>query len=111
MLSILVFLFSNLTGYVIFKVLSHPDSRVKKKLPTFRVKGVQVMPTVRIFIRKKEIKLHHWMSLTVVLVITVVSGHGLLEMLFAKGFMTGGILQGLRYPDWKQIVAPVEEKG
>src|SRR3989344_1503416 len=103
--SVLVFICSNIIGYTLFKFLSHPGSSVKRRLPYVRIKWVQVMPNVRIHVRGKVICLHHWINLSIVLVISFVVSQGILDSFFAKGILLGGIVQGFTYSDWKKIVA------
>jgi hypothetical protein len=47
------------------------------------------------------------MNLSIILVITIIMGGGLLDSLFPKGLLLGGIIQGFTFPDWKKIVTRI----
>lgn len=98
------FLLSSLVGFLVSSLISHPNSKFNRHLPHVKIKFFQISPRLKIVLRKRVINLHHWMNFSIILVITITVGWGLLDNLFSKGFLVGGIIQGFTFPDWKQIV-------
>jgi hypothetical protein len=109
--SILVFSGSGAIGYFLFNVLSHPNSRVKNRIPHVKLKWVQLTPNIRIYARGRVIIMHHWMNLSIILVISILVNQGFLDLLSTKGILLGGIVQGFTYPDWRKIVLKMEDMG
>lgn len=85
-------------GYLTFKATTHPSAKIRKKLPNFKVKRVQLFPVIRIYMFGRVIHLHHWMSLSLILALSTIHPTGLLDFMFAKGILLGGVIQGLRLP-------------
>lgn len=109
-MDLLAFLFSIFPGFFIFRLLSDErKSGVARKVPEFRVWRFQLLPSLRIFVRGKIVHFHHWLSLTIILSITLVVNAGFLDFSFVKGAMVGGILQGLTFPDKLNIIYPLEK--
>lgn len=104
MSSFLIFSTSGALGYFLFNLLSHPKSKIKRRLPHIKVKWIQIMPNIRVHAKGRVILFHHWMNLTVVFVISIIVNQGFLDLLSTKGILLGGIIQGLTYPDWKKFV-------
>lgn len=101
----LILLISSIFGYFLNRLISNHGTKFNKRLPNIKFKMIQLSPSQQINFRNKTIHLHHWVSYSVLLVITItfVSG-GLLDILYIKGFFLGGIVQGLTFPDWRKIV-------
>ncbi len=85
-------------GYLTLRATSHPTSRFRKKMPNVRVKRVQLFPVLRVFMFGRVIHLHHWVSFSIILVISAFISFGIFDYMFTKGLLIGGIIQGLRLP-------------
>jgi hypothetical protein len=86
-------------GYFSWKLTSTPGSKINKKVPKLKIKNVQLLPSIQITIRGRIIHLHHWMNLSVLLVISIFIGGSILDSWVTRGFLVGGIVQGLRFSD------------
>lgn len=98
------FILSSITGYFSWKILSHPNSKVNKKLPVIKIKIIQLCPYLQLHIGKNTIHIHHWIFSTILLIISITKVCGFLDSDLSRGFLTGTIFQGLTYPDWKHII-------
>lgn len=85
-------------GYLTFKATSHPNSRIRRKLPNVKVKRVQVFPVVRIYLFGKVFHLHHWFGFSLLLAISAFSNVSVLDHVVTRGLLLGGIIQGLTLP-------------
>lgn len=85
-------------GYLSFKATTHPNARIRKKLPNIKLKRVQVFPVLRIYMFGRVIHFHHWVSLSILLAASLFATAGVLDLMFTKGMLLGGIIQGLRMP-------------
>ncbi len=85
-------------GYLTLKATSHPTSRFRRKLPNVKVKRLQIFPVLRVFMFGRVIHLHHWVSFSIILVISSFISFGIFDYMFTKGLLLGGIIQGLRLP-------------
>jgi len=88
-----------IVGYVSSRLASHPNSKINRKLPKVRVKNVYLLPSLQIAIRGKVLHLHHWFNFTVLLCISIFVTGGILDSWLTRGFLIGGVIQGLRFPD------------
>src|SRR5688572_19916059 len=91
-------------GYYAFHLTSHPKSKLRGKIPHVKVSRVQVSPSIRLYAFGRTIWMHHWLNLAILLAISIPLNIGLLDHSVMKGFMVGGILQGLTFSDAMQIV-------
>lgn len=85
-------------GYFTFRATTHPAARLRRKLPNFKVKRVQFFPVIRVHIFGRVFHFHHWVNCTIILVLSAIHPVGILDFMFAKGILLGGIIQGLRMP-------------
>lgn len=85
-------------GYLTFRATTHPNSRIRRKMPNLRMKRVQVFPVLRIHLFGRVIHLHHWFSLSILLILSFFASIGVLDLMFTKGVLLGGIIQGLTMP-------------
>lgn len=109
MISLLIFVLAFGIGYEIFVYFNDPikqPRREKKRLPKIRYKNLEILPYVRIHYRQKTFHIHHWLTLSIITVlsITIYSGWTHAELL--RGVAVGGIIQGLRYPDRFKFTMP-----
>jgi hypothetical protein len=101
-----IFTLSLFLGYLFNNSLSKSGRRINKKLPFITIKFLQLSPNVKIHFKNKSIHLHHWLTYSVILIITFTLNTGIFESLISRGYLIGGILQGLSFPDWKKIIIP-----
>lgn len=105
------FLLALIAGFIICDIVTHPERRLRRKGGRIRIGPVQIYPTLRISIRRRTIWFHHWFNFLVLLIISTffVSG-GILGYTVVKGFLAGGVLQGLtRYPDRRNFFSREQE--
>ncbi|MBI2021709.1 hypothetical protein HYS93_02360 [Candidatus Daviesbacteria bacterium] len=88
---------------VLFHYLTHPKSSVRRKLPSLKKGPIEISPSIRFSLFGRTIWLHHWLNLLILLVVSIPLTVGFLDYTFTKGFLVGGIFQGLMYPDAGKI--------
>ena len=98
------FFVSLILGYSFNRLATKPNSRVNRNLPTIQIKFIQVFPRVKINFKNNSIHIHHWLTYTIILIITLTLNAGFLDTLYSKGYLVGSVLQGFTFPDWKKIV-------
>src|SRR4030042_7041843 len=103
-MKLLSFIITIFISYMIFDIVTDPKSSIHKRLPKFKIRWFQFLPNIRIHVKGRVIFLHHWMNLSIILVITIIISGGLFDSLFPKGLLVGGILQGFTFPAWKKII-------
>lgn len=104
-MDLLTFLPATFLGYKFFKVVSDDRrSSVAKQIPQIKIWRFQFSPNLRVFVRGRVIHMHHWINLSILLTFTFFLNMGVMDYMFTKGLMVGGILQGLTFPDFKNIV-------
>ncbi len=86
-------------GYILARVASHPNSKINSKLPKIKLKNIYILPSLKISIKGKILHLHHWFNFTVLLCLSIFVTGGILDSWLTRGFLIGGIIQGLRFPD------------
>lgn len=96
-------------GYFSLKLTSTPGSRINRRVPKLKIKNLQLLPSIQIRIRGRIIHLHHWMNLSVLLVISIFVGGTILDSWITRGFIMGGIVQGLRFSDRGKIFKKITE--
>lgn len=100
----MTFLLSSFGGFLINHLLTKPGSYMNKRLPNISIKIIEFLPSIKINLRNRTIHIHHWLGYTFLLVITITFSIDFLSTLYAKGYFVGSIVQGLTYPDWKNII-------
>lgn len=85
-------------GYLTLKATTHPTSKIRRRLPNLKVKRVQLFPVLRVYMFKRVIHLHHWVSFSIILAISAFISFGIFDYMFTKGLLLGGIIQGLSLP-------------
>jgi len=93
-------------GYYLFKATSRPSSKLHRRLPTKRIKNVELLPSIKIERRNKEIHLHHWLNLASLYIYLLTRRRKYLHHQFLNGFILGSIYQGLTYKDRFKIIRP-----
>ena len=95
-------------GFITFNITSTPGSKFNRRVPTLKIKNVQLLPSVKITLKGKIIHLHHWLQFSILLFISVVITNGFLDSPIVRGFLVGGMAQGLKFPD-RKIVQKIEK--
>lgn len=85
-------------GYFTLRATTHPNSKIRRKLPNIKTKRFQVFPVIRVNLFGRVFHLHHWLSFSMILALANFMPLGFLESTFSKGVLLGGIIQGLRLP-------------
>lgn len=104
-----VFIISFLVGFLVYKKLSIPKSRLFHShhlVPNVEIKHIEILPCLRIplgkgrFGGKRHLHIHHWIYLGLLLVISLFIDNRLTGNLsLVNGLCLGGIAQGLTYHD------------
>ncbi len=89
-------------GYLTFRIVAHPSSRIRKKLPNIKTKRVQIFPVIRFFIFGRVFHLHHWFNFSILLILSFFINNGFLDNNFTTGILMGGVLHGLSLPSDKR---------
>lgn len=89
--------------------LTHPN-KLKNRIPKIKVSRFELSPNIRISFRGRQIWLHHWLNFAILLGVSIPVTNGILDAHFTKGFLMGGILQGLLYPDRYKFIIPKGRK-
>ena len=95
-MEIIPFLPAAAAGYYTMRVVTHPTkSRIRRKMPKIAVKRLEVLPHIRIRVGDRVIHFHHWFNFSVLLVVSAFVTSAFLDSIYTRGFLTGGIVQGL----------------
>ncbi len=106
-MDLLLFFASIFPGFFLCRLISDENkSTFARRVPEIKLWRLQILPSIRIFVKGRVVHVHHWVSLTIILTVTLVINAGFLDMTFLKGAMFGGILQGLTFPDKLNIIYP-----
>ncbi len=98
------FLSSVIFGYIFNRSLSRKGCIINKRLPNIKLKFLQISPNIKIHFRKHHLHIHHWLTYSVVLILTFYINAGFLDTIVSKGVLIGGIIQGFTFSDWKHLV-------
>lgn len=93
-------------GFLVFNIITHPYSLIRNSLPEVKFKRVQIFPSVIVRVKGRTVHLHHWINFSILLLLTLtplISG-GFLDYAYTRGFLVGGVLQGLILPDARKII-------
>lgn len=103
-LSILFQIFSFTLAFVLSFVFYHIYSYNSHRLPKIKCRWFELFPSIKIHISGRVIHLHHWFSFLIILTVSIIIDKGILASELAKGFLTGGIVQGVSLADRKIIL-------
>ncbi|MCR4305600.1 MAG: hypothetical protein NUV73_00775 [Candidatus Daviesbacteria bacterium] len=85
-------------GYLTLRVTTHPNARIRKKMPNIKAGRVQLFPVLRLKIFGRVIHLHHWVSFSIILGLSFFISMGIVDYIVTKGILLGGIIHGLTMP-------------
>ncbi len=86
-------------GYFISHFLSKPIHIKPNRLPKLGIKRVEIMPNLLIQTRRWKIHIHHWMTLSLVFVVLILTTTSFNHLILVKSLCLGGIIQGITYKD------------
>ncbi|MDP3973240.1 MAG: hypothetical protein Q8P92_00210 [Candidatus Daviesbacteria bacterium] len=93
-------------GYFTFRATTHPNARIRKRLPNIRIKRLQLFPVIRLNMFGRTLHFHHWMNLSILLALSGVTSLSILDHTFTRGLLFGGIIQGLTLPRGYRNIFP-----
>lgn len=86
-------------GYLGSRMVSHPGSRIRKKMPNIKTKRIQVFPVIRFIVFGRVIHLHHWIYFSIILIVSSFASLGVLDYIVTKGVLFGAVIHGLTLPE------------
>lgn len=101
------YVYALITTFVSYKVcnlFTHPNSKIWKRFPHLRIKRVELLPSIRVFVKGKTVHFHHWFNLSLLLGISIFISGGILDSWITRGALIGGIIQGLSIPEARKII-------
>lgn len=103
MLGELIFILFLGGGFITYRFLSNPQSRFIHShhlVPYVEIEHVEFLPCLRIPLGKRHIRVHHWIYLGLIALLSLTIDPNLFGKLpFINGFCLGGIIQGITYRD------------
>lgn len=99
-----------LLGYKSANLFTRPQSKLRQKIPFLKVGFVQVLPSIKIYIRGRIIHIHHWLHLSVLFILTFNYHSTLVDPSLIKGVLGGWIIQGFSFSDWNRIIINEKNK-
>jgi hypothetical protein len=103
-MTIFTVLLSAIAGFAILQYVTHPTkSKIRRKMPDIKTKGVQIFPIWRIWYDDKIIHFHHWFNFALLLLISAFITSPFLDSSIIRGFLLGGVLQGLTLKDGRNL--------
>ncbi len=102
-MDVINFLISSTISYITLNIFTNTNKGLNRKMPVLKIKFIQVCPYIRIHIKGHFIWLHHWISLSLIFIISFYANGVFWDSILTKGALIGGILHGLTMPEWKKI--------
>ncbi len=93
-------------GYLIFQIITHPESIIWQKLPPVKTRRVQVFPSIRLVVFNRTIHFHHWFNFAILLGFSAFASSSFLDHSVTRGILFGGMIQGLSVPASKSVYPP-----
>lgn len=91
-------------GFLTFHVTTKPKSSIWQNLPQWKIKRVQIFPSIRIYINDRIIHFHHWFNFAVLLIIANSFDPSFLHSAVTQGVLVGGMIQGLSVPEARKLI-------
>lgn len=85
-------------GYLTSRMLTHPSSKIRRKMPNIKNNRVQIFPVIRIQLFGRVIHFHHWIYFSLILLVSFFVSMGIFNFIVTKGMLLGGIIHGLTLP-------------
>ena len=102
-------LISGVISFLVFHLTSHPKSKFSQKIPSKKIKRIQVSPSIAVEAKNRVFHFHHWMIFTPLYFYSQHAGTSWLNSSLVHGFLLGAIIQGLLYADRFRFVFHVQE--
>ena len=109
----ILFIVTILVGFFASKYFTTPivrnGQRRANRLPTIRIWRFEVLPRFGFNTKNSLILLHHWVSLTILILGALVLYDNIMHLTtfkVATGASVGSVIQGLTYPDRFQFKHP-----
>lgn len=94
-------------GFWFYKIFSHP-LKLKKIVPKIRFfKTVEILPSLRIRLKRRILHIHHWIFLSAVFALLLIITSSFSQLLLAKSLCLGGIIQGFTFKDRFTILTKI----
>ena len=90
-------------GYWFYHLLTQP-LKFKSKVPKIKIKAFEILPNLKIRLKKNIVHIHHWIFLSAIFVVLLTITTGFAQLLLFKSFCVGGIIQGFTYNDRFKII-------
>jgi hypothetical protein len=104
-MALLTVLLAAIAGFVILQYVTHSTkSKIRRKMPDIRIKRIQVFPILRFRYKGKIIHFHHWFNFAILLAISTFVTSSFLDSSITRGFLMGGMLQGLLLENNRNIL-------
>ena len=103
-MELLTVLATALLGFLTFHLTKYPNGKVGKRLPEFKFKAIQISPSIKIHGRGRTIHMHHWINFSILIIISLFIANPFLDHQFTRSFLAGGIIQGLSFADFKNVI-------
>src|SRR4030043_783637 len=91
-------------GYSLCRLISHPRYNFKTKIAKLSFKFIEILPNLRIKLRKRILHIHHWIFLAISFIVLSWLTSSFTQLILLKSFCLGGILQGIAYQDRFRII-------
>lgn len=97
-------LMTALLSYKICNFVTHPKSKIWHKMPRVKVKRVELLPSLRVIVKGRVVHFHHWFNFSLLLCVSIFVTGGLLDSWITRGFLLGGVIQGLSTPSARKLI-------
>ncbi|RJQ37705.1 hypothetical protein C4559_03145 [Candidatus Microgenomates bacterium] len=91
-------------GFSFFWLMSHPNSKIKRKFPEKSIKNLQFFPNTKITHKDKVYHFHHWFIFSLLYIPLIAMVKTFRHSRILNGLVIGSILQGLTYKDRFKMV-------
>jgi hypothetical protein len=94
-----------IVGFIVLQLVTHPTkSRIRKSMPDIKTKRFQFFPVLRVRFMGRSYHFHHWFNFSVLLALSAFMSSSFLDSAITRGFLVGGVLQGLTAKMERNIV-------
>lgn len=86
-------------GFWFYTIFTQPNKHLNSKVPKIKLKAVEFLPNLKINFKKNMIWVHHWITLSVILIVLTYKAVDFTHLLIIKSFCLGGAIQGITFKD------------
>lgn len=100
-------------GFWFYTLFTHPNKHLNHRIPKIKLKAIEILPNLRINLKKNMIWVHHWITLSVILAVLTFKAVDFTHLLIIKSFCLGGAIQGITFKDRFNIIVknPIAKLG